>query len=199
MNVPDKARLTPDNIVSFLADVFKRRGAEEYLGEPVTIAEHMLQGAHIAEQNGENETIIVAALLHDIGHFTSEFGTFSMEDTEDRHHEDAGAEILERFFPTIVTDCVRHHVAAKRYLCTKDPDYFTKLSAASVHSLNLQGGPMSAEEIKAFERNPNLDAIVKVRHLDDGGKIAGLKTPQFAHFAPMVQRVVNTHCGSPSP
>ncbi|MGI9488640.1 MAG: (R)-1-hydroxy-2-trimethylaminoethylphosphonate oxygenase [Geminicoccaceae bacterium] len=197
MSVPDKAGLAPDSIASFLADVFERRGAEEYLGEPVTIAEHMLQGAHTAEQNGEDETIIVAALLHDIGHFTSEFGTFSMEDTEDRHHEDAGASILERFFPTIVTDCVRYHVAAKRYLCTKDPDYFTKLSAASVHSLNLQGGLMSAEEIKAFETNPNLDAIVKVRHLDDGGKIAGLNTPPFAHFAPMVQRVVNAHCGSP--
>ncbi len=198
MSVPDKDGLTPDNIVAFLAEVFERRGAEEYLGEPVTIAEHMLQGAHAAERNGEDETIIVAALLHDIGHFTSEFGTFSMEDTEDRHHEDAGAEILERFFPTIITDCVRHHVAAKRYLCAKSPDYFEKLSAASVHSLNLQGGPMNAVEMQAFEANPNLDAIVKVRHLDDGGKIAGSNTPPFAHFAPMVQRVVNAHCG-PNP
>lgn len=196
MSVADKTGLAPDNIVSFLTDVFERRGAEEYLGEPVTIAEHMLQGASAAEQNGENEAIIVAALLHDIGHFTSEFGTFSMDDTEDRHHEDAGARILERFFPTIVTDCVRYHVAAKRYLCAKSPAYVEKLSAASVHSLHLQGGPMNAEEMKAFEANPNLHAIIKVRHLDDGGKIAGLNTPTFAHYAPMVQRVVNAHCES---
>ncbi|MGI9507787.1 MAG: (R)-1-hydroxy-2-trimethylaminoethylphosphonate oxygenase [Geminicoccaceae bacterium] len=193
MTAPDAAGLTPETIVAFLADIFERRGAEEYLGEPVTIAEHMLQGAHAAEQNGETETIIVAALLHDIGHFTSEFGTFSMADTEDRHHEDAGAAILERFFPEAVTDCVRYHVAAKRYLCAKSPDYFGRLSAASVYSLGLQGGPMSTNEIEAFETNPNLEAIVKVRYLDDGGKVEGLETPSFGHFAPMVQRVVDAH------
>lgn len=185
--------LTPDNIVAFLAGIFERRGAEEYLGEPVTIAEHMLQGAYAAERNGETETIIVAALLHDIGHFTSEFGMFSMEDTEDRLHEEAGADVLERFFPSIVTDCVRYHVAAKRYLCAVNSGYFGQLSVASVHSLNLQGGPMSAEEIDAFETNPYLDAIVKVRYLDDAGKVRGLSTPSFTHFAPMVQRVVNAH------
>ena len=194
MTAPEAAALTPDTIVAFLADIFERRGAEEYLGEPVTIAEHMLQGAHAAEQNGEDEAIIVAALLHDIGHFTSEFGTFSMEDTEDRHHEDAGAEILERFFPKAVTDCVRYHVEAKRYLCAKNPDYHGRLSAASVHSLSLQGGPMSTDEVEAFETNPNLEAIVKVRYLDDGSKVEGLATPSFAHFAPMVQRVVDRHC-----
>lgn len=198
MSKPDSTELTPDNIVAFLADIFERRGAEEYLGEPVTIAEHMLQGAHAAEQQGESETINVAALLHDIGHFTSEFGTFSMDDTEDRHHEDAGAEVLERFFPAIVTNCVRHHVAAKRYLCAKNPDYFGRLSEASVHSLNLQGGPMSAEEAIAFETNLHLNAIIKVRYLDDGGKVAGLQTPPFAHFAPMIQRVVDAYCGRPT-
>lgn len=187
--------LTPQTIVPFLADIFERRGGEEYLGEPVTMAEHMLQGAHFAEQQGESEDIIVAALLHDIGHFTSEFGMFSMADTEDRHHEEAGAEVLERFFPSLVTDCVRLHVAAKRYLCAARPEYFDKLSEASVHSLNLQGGPMNAEEVAEFEQNPNADAIVKLRYLDDAGKVAGLETPGFAHFAPMVQRVVDAHCG----
>ena len=91
MSKPDFETLTPSNIVAFLADIFERRGGEEYLGEPVTMAEHMLQGAHFAETAGEPEIIIVAALLHDIGHFTSEFGTFSMDDVEDRHHEEAGA------------------------------------------------------------------------------------------------------------
>ena len=116
-----KTQLSPDTIVAFLADIFERRGGEEYLGEPVTMAEHMLQGAYLAEQQGESEDIIVAALLHDIGHFTSEFGTFSMEDTHDKHHEEAGAEVLEEFFPSIVIDCVRYHVAAKRYICAATP------------------------------------------------------------------------------
>lgn len=81
MNNPDLSTLTSANIVAFLEDIFVRRGDEEYLGEPVTMAQHMLQGATLAEQNGKDEVIVVAALLHDIGHFTSEFGTFSTHDT----------------------------------------------------------------------------------------------------------------------
>ncbi len=188
--------LTPETIVPFLADIFERRGGEEYLGEPVTMAEHMLQGATMAERAGMDEVIIVAALLHDIGHFTSEFGMFTMEDEEDRLHEKAGAAVLERFFPTLVTDCVRWHVAAKRYLCATKPEYFGRLSEASVHSLNLQGGPMSADEVAEFERNPNAREIVQVRYLDDAGKHPDMQTPGFAHFAPMVQRVVDGHCAT---
>jgi len=193
MSEPDFSTLTRDNIVAFLGDIFDRRGDEEYLGEPVTMTEHMLQGATIAEQNGQPEEIIVGALLHDIGHFTSEFGTFSMEDTEDRHHEDAGAEVLERFFPSVITDCVRYHVAAKRYLCATRPEYFKRLSDASIHSLNLQGGPMSPEEVAAFETNPNLPQIIAVRYLDEAGKRPDMQTPDFWHFAPMVQRMVDRH------
>ncbi|MDF1601525.1 HD domain-containing protein [Mesorhizobium sp. YIM 152430] len=196
MTKPDPDKLTPETIVAFLADIFERRGGEEYLGEPVTMAEHMLQGAYLAERQGEPEIIIVATLLHDIGHFTSEFGTFSMDDTHDKHHEEAGAAVLERFFPSLVVDCVRHHVAAKRYICATDPAYFGQLSAASIHSLKLQGGPMNADEVRAFERNPNVNEIVRVRHLDDAGKIADMETPGFAHYAPMVQRVVDAHCNS---
>ena len=194
MTKPDFTTLNSGNIVAFLQDIFERRGGEEYLGEPVTMAEHMLQGATIAEKNGQSEIIIVSALLHDVGHFTSEFGMFSMEDTKDRFHEDAGAEILQDFFPTLVTDCVRYHVAAKRYLCATRPSYFDRLSQASVHSLNLQGGPMNDDEVKKFEKNPNLKDIIAVRFLDEAGKHADMETPPFAHFAPMVQRIVDAHC-----
>jgi predicted HD phosphohydrolase len=85
-------------------------------------------------------------------------------------------------------------VAAKRYLCATKPAYLKRLSAASIHSLNLQGGAMSANEVAEFEKNPNLKDIVKVRYYDDAGKRAGLKTPPFSHYAPMVQRVVDAHC-----
>ena len=196
MSKPDPEGLDASTIVDFIADIFERRGGEEYLGEPVTMAEHMLQGAHFAEAAGEREEIIVAALLHDIGHFTSEFGTFSMDDTEDRFHEEAGAQVLERFFPSIVTDCVRHHVAAKRYLCATRPEYFRRLSEASIHSLNLQGGPMSAEEVAEFEKNPNREKIIQVRYLDEAGERADMETPGFQHFAPMVQRIVDAHMGA---
>ncbi|SMP33055.1 (R)-1-hydroxy-2-trimethylaminoethylphosphonate oxygenase [Shimia sagamensis] len=198
MSKPDFSTLSQGNIVAFLGDIFDRRGGEEYLGEPVTMAEHMLQGATIAEQNGMPEDVIVSALLHDIGHFTSEFGTYHPNDTEDRHHEDAGAEVLAPFFPSVVTDCVLYHVAAKRYLCATKPEYFKRLSAASVHTLELQGGPMSEDEVTTFEANPNLEKIIQVRYLDEAGKRADMVTPDYWHFAPMVQRVVDAHLNTSS-
>ena len=185
--------LNATNIVDFIGSIFEKRGDEEYLGEPVTMGQHMLQGATMAEQSREPDEIIIGTLLHDIGHFTSEFGTFSMEDTEDRYHEDAGAAVLEQFFPKVITDCCRHHVAAKRYLCATDPEYFQKLSTASIHSLNLQGGPMSEAELRDFEKNPNLKKILKVRLYDDAGKIPDMITPSFWHFAPLVQKMVDSH------
>ena len=195
MSQAETSKLTSQNIVAFIGDIFDRCGSEEYLGEPVTMGEHMLQGATIAQQNGQDEEIIVGALLHDIGHFTSEFGTFSMDDIEDRFHEEAGAQVLAEFFPTVITDCVRYHVAAKRYLCATKPEYYNRLSPASVHSLNLQGGAMAPEEVSEFEKNPNLKKIIQVRYLDEAGKRADMDTPDFWHFAPMVQRIVDRHCG----
>ncbi len=186
--------LTPANIVTFIAGIFEQQGAEEYLGEPVTIGEHMLQCAWFAEKADEPEEIVVAALLHDIGHFTSELGTFETNDIEDRLHEEAGAKVLEKLFPQLIVDCVRHHVAAKRYLCATRPAYFKRLSEASVISLKLQGGPMSDEEVAVFEKNPNLADIVRVRHYDEAGKRVGLETREFSDYVPMIQRVVDAHC-----
>ena len=166
-------------------------------GQPILIAVVLdeREGLLLVEVESTVDRLgsVVGALLHDIGHFTSEFGTFTMDDTEDRHHEDAGAEVLEQFFPSVVTDCCRHHVAAKRYLCATRPEYFKRLSEASIHSLSLQGGPMSPEEVAEFEKNPNLKEIIAVRYLDEAGKIAGMETPDFWHFAPMVQGLVNRH------
>ena len=183
--------LNAGNIVEFIADIFERRGAESYLGEPVTMSEHMLQGAWLAEQDGAPDELVAAALLHDIGHYTSEFGTYSPDDVEDKHHDEAGGEVLAPFFPPVIVECVRLHVSAKRYLCATDPSYDAKLSPASRHTLSLQGGPMNAAEIAEFRSSPFYREAVRVRLWDEAGKVAGLKTRAFRDYAPLLQRVVD--------
>ena len=176
-------------IVDHIVQIFADQGDQEYLGEPVTMAQHMLQSAYFADQAGEGEAVIIAALLHDIGHFTGDQGSFTMADQHDRHHEDAGAAFLEAHFPPIVADCARHHVAAKRYLCATEITYFDRLSEASIHSLRLQGGPMTAAEVAAFDREPNKDAILRVRTYDEAGKDPQLEVPGLTSYRAMLGRV----------
>ncbi len=100
---------------------------------------------------------------------------------------------MEPFFPAVVTDCIRHHVAAKRYLAATRRGYLDRLSDASRHSLSLQGGPMEAREADEFARHPHLDDIIAVRLLDDAGKRAGMKTPGFSHFVPIIESLAEEH------
>ncbi len=181
-----------DNIVAFLTDIFNRKGADSYLGEGVTMSAHMLQAAQNAQHAGESNAIIAAALLHDVGHYTGEFPENYIDLGLDNCHESMGAEILAKFFPEEVTQPVRWHVAAKRYLCAVEPDYFSGLSEASVKTLELQGGPMNAQEIREFEKNPHLQAIVRVRRYDDAGKIPGKTTPALGHYMNIVQQVLDS-------
>jgi phosphonate degradation associated HDIG domain protein len=186
--------LTPDSIVAFLGDIVQRRGADSYLGEPVTIGQHMLQAAHLAESEEAGDDLVAAALLHDIGHYTGEFGEDYIEQGIDNRHDEAGAQVLERFFPPLVTECVRLHVAAKRFLCATEPDYFGRLSDASVKTLALQGGPMNAEEAAGFRRNPHFAEAVRVRLWDEAAKAPDMAVPGFEHYAALLQRVVDRHC-----
>ena len=185
--------LSSDTIVEFIADIFARRGADSYLGEEVTMSEHMLQGAQLAEQAGADDALVAAALLHDIGHYTNEFPEDALDRGINNYHDSAGAAVLKAFFPATVVDCVRHHVAAKRYLCATDPAYHDRLSAASIHTLNLQGGPMTENEVAAFRTQAGLDAIVQVRLWDDEGKVANTATPEFEYFVPLLQKLVDQH------
>jgi phosphonate degradation associated HDIG domain protein len=178
------------SIVERIEEIIIRRGADAYLGEPVTMAEHMLQAAQLAEREDGSDAMIAAALLHDIGHFLNEFGDDYIEQGVDNRHEEAGARILEPWFPPEVVEPVRLHVATKRYLCATDRGYMTKLSDASVKTLALQGGPMDAAEVAAFERGPWRDVAVKVRLWDEAAKVPGAPTPGFAHYPPVLERLV---------
>jgi phosphonate degradation associated HDIG domain protein len=186
----DKRELNRGTIVDFIRDIFDRRGSDSYLGETITMSQHMLQAALNAEQAGESSDVITAALLHDIGHFTSEFPDDFVELGIDNFHQHAGAAILERFFNAAVTEPVRWHVDAKRYLCAVEPEYFASLSDASVKTLKFQGGPFDEDQLREFEKRPHYKTALRVRRYDDKGKVPGKTTPDFDYYLSMVQEVL---------
>lgn len=178
-----------DTMIETIADIFERRGAHSYLGEQVTMSQHMLQAAQQADRAGATADLIVAALLHDIGHYIHEFPEEAFDTGIDKRHDTAGARFLGPFFPASVTEPVRLHVAAKRYLCAVDPAYAGRLSPASVHTLSLQGGPMSREEIAAFEAEPFHAAALRVRAWDEAAKVKGAVAAPFVHYVPLLRRL----------
>ena len=179
-----------ENIVDRIEDIFLRRGAESYLGEQVTMAQHMLQAAQCAEEAGADNSQIVAALLHDIGHYKNEIPESSLAKGINNFHEEAGANFLEDCFPASVVEPIRQHVEAKRYLCAVDSDYFNHLSPASVHTLKLQGGTMSHKEVKEFEKNEYLEQCVNLRYWDDKAKDPEKKCPSFSYYQALIVSLV---------
>ena len=170
--------------------VFREQGAGAYLGEPVSLTEHMLQSAYAAELDGAPPQLVVAALLHDYGHFIHDLPEDSAEHGVDTHHEEVAHAFLSAHFGPEVAEPIRMHVAAKRYLCATDPSYLDELSAASILSLELQGGPYSPAEVAAFEASPHAGDAVRLRRYDDVGKVAGLETPELEHYRPVLQAAI---------
>lgn len=166
---------------------YRRRGDAAYFGEPVSMTEHGLQAAHFAQLAGASPRLIAASLLHDIGHLIATVPDDIEDWTFDARHEDTGARWLERRFGAEVSEPVRLHVPAKRYLCAVDEDYFGRLSPASVTTLKLQGGPMSSAEISRFEAEPFHREAVLLRRSDDQGKIAGLATPSLEDYRGLLE------------
>ena len=188
--------MTPaDRIFEF----FERHGDKAYFGEAVSQKEHALQAAWMAQRHGADPAVIVAALLHDIGHLLGYTLDGLAEDIAakgvDARHEDRGAAWLDQFFGTEVTQPVRMHVAAKRYLC-RDAKYISRLSPASVASLALQGGPMSDGEAGQFETQPFYREAVLVRRWDDAAKVPGLGVPGLEHYRAAVEATVLRERGS---
>lgn len=172
-------------VVEELEALFAAHGDEAY-GEDVTQLQHMLQCAACAVCEKASDSLVAAALLHDVGHLIEE-----ADDAFGYHkHDRSGAAYLSQRFGPEVSEPVRLHVAAKRYLCAVEPEYFDCLSPASVHSLSKQGGPMSAEEVAAFERNPQHGDAVRLRRWDDLGKVEGLKVEGLESYRPLLEGLV---------
>jgi [1-hydroxy-2-(trimethylamino)ethyl]phosphonate dioxygenase len=175
------------NITDEILAIFGKRGSDAYFGESVSMTEHALQAAHFARTAGAPNGLVVAALLHDIGHLVEEVPSDLADWTFDAHHERVGSDWLARRFRPEVSEPVRLHVPAKRYLLATDPAYFAKLSPASVVTLKLQGGPMAPHEVAQFETERFYKDAVRVRQWDDQGKVAGLKTPDLSDYRAFIE------------
>jgi [1-hydroxy-2-(trimethylamino)ethyl]phosphonate dioxygenase len=170
--------------------IYEQRATRRYGLSAVNQQQHALQSAALAEKLGEPPALIVAALVHDIGHMVHTFGEDPAGQGIDDHHEERGAQWLEARFSADVVEPVRLHVPAKRYLCAVDPTYFAKLAPDSVRSLSLQGGPMNPDEVGAFERLPHAQAAVRLRRIDEAAKTPNAQTPSVEHFLGYVDQVL---------
>ena len=174
--------MSPDEVAARIVTLFRTRGDSTYGGERLSQTEHALQCALAAERAEVSEPLIVASLLHDIGHLLHDVGDDAAERGIDARHEDLGAAWLKDWFGPEVTEPVRLHVPAKRYLCAVDPAYTAGLSAGSIASLRVQGGPMTEAEQAAFEALPFHAEAVSLRRFDDVGKVRGLPVPDIETY-----------------
>jgi gamma-butyrobetaine dioxygenase len=170
--------VTPVDVVA----LFEAHGAR-CDGEPVSQLEHALQCAALAVRDRADDELVVAALLHDIGHL---FGAGA--DAETLHHGHHGARLLRPFVPERVAWLVEHHVVAKRYLCTVDPRYAARLSSTSAQSLLLQGAALPLEERLALETRPWFADALRIRRWDDEAKAPGATVPPLDEYRSVLER-----------
>jgi phosphonate degradation associated HDIG domain protein len=180
------------NIFDEVSDLFHRHGGGAYFGEAVSQVEHALQAAHFAAEDKAPDELVLAALLHDVGHLLQQTPDDLADWHTDARHEVIGGAWLAMRFAREISDPVRLHVPAKRFLCATDPGYVAKLSDASIVTLKLQGGPMSAAEVAKFKAEPFYGQAVQVRRCDDRGKIAGLRTRGLDDYRQMLQRLAQS-------
>ena len=184
--------------VDRITGLFTAEGAADYLGEPVTLGEHLLQAGALAHAAGAPGALTAAALLHDVGHLRgedpdddeAELSGRELMAGNDNDHGERGAAWLARWFGPEVTEPVRLHVAAKRYLCAAEPGYLARLSPASVCTLSLQGGPMSADEAAVFAAGPYAAGATAVRRWDDAAKDPAAEVPGIAWYRPLLESLV---------
>jgi len=168
--------------------LYSVHGGEEYAGEKVSQLEHMVQAAQLAEEQGYDEEVILAAFLHDIGHIVADaHGENKMDEFGIMDHEAIGAEFLiEQGFSGKIAKLVASHVAAKRYLTRREPAYYDALSEASKRTLEFQGGIMSPEDADAFEKDPFFREIILMRRWDEQAKIEHKSLPDLNKYRTMI-------------
>ncbi len=173
--------VSPEEIVDEVFALYELHGDDDYIGEPVSQLEHMSQAAALAQSEGHDDEVILAAFFHDIGHLCA--SAESMDGMGNVDHEKLGADYLtDRGFSGRLANLVNGHVIAKRYLTYKHPEYFDKLSPASKVTLGFQGGVMSAAEAAAFEQHPDAELIIRMRYWDDEAKLQNVAVDNIAYL-----------------
>ena len=152
-----------------------------YIGEKVTMTEHMIQTAMLAEKNNSSSSLICASLLHDYGHFILENPDDLVKKEKDGKHEELGYKFLKKYFINDVVEPIKYHVKAKKYLA-RDKKYYDCLSEASKKSLKFQGGIMTDEEAKEFESVKFFENSIKLRKFDEVAKKEGLKIKSINEY-----------------
>jgi phosphonate degradation associated HDIG domain protein len=173
-----------------LLHLYAERGGRNY-GEGVSQREHALQCAVLAQEDDAAPSLVAAALLHDVGHLFED-ETQGGQPEADARHERVGVLALRDLFGEDVCQPIALHVAAKRYLCFTQADYLRRLSAASLHSLRLQGGPFDAKQATAFERLPYWREAIALRRYDDLGKRAQPAGAVMDDFKPLLTALART-------
>lgn len=168
---------------------FDEAGAMPYAGEAVTQLEHACQSAAQAQSAGAVNSLIAAALLHDIGHMANPQDAASAVSGIDARHEVLAARLLADLFGPEVIEPIRLHVRAKAWLCATEPGYAESLSPVSQRSLALQGGPLSPEEAADFLHTPFATDAIALRRWDDQAKIRGTLTPPLEHFLDIAEGI----------
>jgi phosphonate degradation associated HDIG domain protein len=187
-----KAEELPVSASQIIREIFARyeaHGQRQY-GEDVTELQHALQCAHLAQCAGEPAHMVAACLLHDYGHLLHDSGEDLAEQGVDARHEELGANHLAQIFIPEIVEPIRLHVAAKRYLCWRQPQYFDGLSATSQRSLQLQGGAMSEAEAAAFVRHRYGEAAVWLRRYDDAAKRKDFVVPNLETYRTLLAAFV---------
>ncbi|MEA5581493.1 HD domain-containing protein [Nodularia harveyana UHCC-0300] len=180
---------TLENII----ELFTTKGSQLYGAEAVTQLEQALQCATLAETSDQNHELITACLLHDLGHLIHNLGDNPAVQGIDDRHEYRAIPLLNQMFSPAVTEPIRLHVTAKRYLCAVDPEYWESLSEASKCSLELQGGIFSSQQAENFISQPYAQDAVQLRIYDDKAKISNLQTPELNYFIPIIYKAAQNH------
>lgn len=175
---------TPEHIVNEIFALYEKHGDEDYIGEPVSQLEHMSQAAALAEEEGFDDEVILAAFFHDIGHLCADdLNVENMDGFGKVDHEKLGADYLrERGFSERLATLVESHVMAKRYLTYKYPEYYDQLSEASKATLEFQGGRMDMMEALDFEDDPDAELFIHLRYWDDKAKETGQPVNNLDHL-----------------